>query len=89
MMADTEERVYSCDSCGEETDDPVSIHLPVAGKNRSPIDLCPCCAAEEMQRLVDRLGHEHGSSMLLEIKSRLAKKGMVKAKAEGSDDSEE
>lgn len=85
MANEDEERCYTCDACGEETDDPVSIHMPVAGKNRSPLDLCPCCAAEEMQRMVDRLGHEHGSSMLLEIKGRMAKKVPMQEPDEGED----
>lgn len=74
MASEEEDLCYTCDSCGEETDDPISIHLPVAGKNRSPIDLCVSCACGELQRMVDRLGHEHGSSMLLEIKGRQAKR---------------
>jgi hypothetical protein len=75
MANDNEEICYTCDSCGEETDDPVSVHVPVKGGMKSPLDFCPGCAKEEMQRMIDRLGHEHGASMVLEVKSRQAKRG--------------
>jgi hypothetical protein len=85
-MADAEERCYSCDACGEDTESPVSVQAPIKGGARSPLDFCPECAAEEMQKMVDRLGHEHGSGLVLEIKSRQAKKHLIKGEDESSDE---
>lgn len=72
---------YECDRCGEETDYPVSIHAPVGGGGRSILDFCPDCAGEVMQGMVDRLGHEHGSKLVMEVKTRAA---MKKAKEDKS-----
>lgn len=72
-MPRPEERCTSCDSCGEVTEDPVSVHFPIGKDKKSPLDFCPSCAKEEMQKMADRLGGEHGSAKILEVKSRQAK----------------
>lgn len=90
-MAEPDDMCYSCDHCGEETDAPISIHAPVGGGNRSPLDFCPSCAADHMQRMADRLGSEHGSKMVLEVKSRAAKRGPagIAPKARSPEESDE
>lgn len=77
---------YSCDCCGCDTEDPVSVHLPIGGGGKSPLDLCPECATTEMQKMLDRLGHEHGSKLLLEIKSLAARREAEEEQAEGEAD---
>lgn len=85
-MPRPEEQCTSCDSCGEMVEEPVSVHFPIKG-GRSPLDFCTSCAKDEMQKMADRLGSEHGSAKVLEVKSRQAKP-MPKA-AEGDADEEE
>lgn len=73
MGSREDDRVYTCDDCGDETDHPVSVHFPIGGGHKSPLDLCPSCSATMMQKMADRLGTEHGASKILEVKSRQAK----------------
>lgn len=77
---------YECDRCGEDTDYPVSIHAPVGGGGRSILDFCPECASEVMQGMVDRLGHEHGSKLVMEVKTRSAMKKASKDEAVDKED---
>lgn len=71
-MPRPDEECTSCDHCGEVTETPVSIQFPIKG-GRSPLDFCPECAQNHMQLMADRLGSEHGSAKVLEVKSRRAK----------------
>ena len=90
-MPRPEETCTTCDSCGETTEDAVSVHMPIKG-GKSPLDFCPSCAQDEMQRMADRLGSEHGSAKVLEVKSRQAQsgpRGVGKAADRGADDEEE
>ena len=71
-MPRPEETCTTCDHCGETTEDALTINFPIKG-GRSPLDFCPTCAQEHMQSMADRLGSEHGSAKVLEVKSRQAK----------------
>lgn len=71
-MPRPEEECVTCDHCGEVTETPVSVQFPIKG-GRSPLDFCPSCARDQMQMMADRLGSEHGSAKVLEVKSRRAK----------------
>lgn len=75
-MPRPEETCTTCDDCGEATETPLSVHAPIKGGMKSPLDFCPECGRKHMQMMLDRLGSEHGSAKVLEVKSRQAK--MVK-----------
>lgn len=80
---------YECDRCGEDTEDPVSIHAPIGGGGRTILDFCPECAQEVMQGMVDRLGHEHGSKLVMEVKTKSAMRKSRADRAVEEDDTEE
>lgn len=83
-MADPEsDLVYNCDCCEVETDEPVSVNVPVGGGGTGLLDFCPECASMKMQMMLDRLGVEFGSRFVMEVKSEAAKRSLREGRVKG------
>lgn len=89
-MADPkDDRVFSCDCCDEEIDEPVSVNVPVGGGGVGMLDFCAACAAEKMQKMFERLGVEHGSKFVMEIKAESAKRSVRERRVEDVEEEED